>query len=246
MKKIIIANWKMNLSLKESLALAKIFVRQLKGLKNEVVVCPDYLSLPLVAKILRASALELGAQDAAISAYGPYSGEVSPRELKKLGVRYVILGHSERRQHFHENSAIINRKIKAALQAGLTPILCVGEKLPERKSGQTEAFLGEELRRALKGVRLELGTNFLIAYEPVWAINNHHGAKPLSFSDTEATQKFLAQRARAHLRRPIKIIYGGSVNAKNAAGFLSRPDVSGLLVGSASLKADQFKKICQL
>ena len=152
MKKIIIANWKMQLSLKESFSLAQKLAVKLKSVKNDIIICPDYLSLASVAALIKKSQIVLGAQDCAIADFGAYTGEVSPTNLKNLGVKYIILGHSERREHLHENSAIINNKIKAALKNKLTPILCVGEKLIERENGQAKEVIVEQLRHALNKI----------------------------------------------------------------------------------------------
>ncbi len=239
MKKLIIANWKMQLSIKESLALA----RQLKkadAIRAEAVICPDYSAIPSVAPILKGSRLMLGAQDAAASSRGALTGEVSPVNLKTLGVRYIILGHSERREHLHENSAIVNDKVKAALENGLIPIVCVGEKRTEREAGKTEEYLRAELHRALKGVKIRTAKDLVVAYEPVWAISTNKNAKPMAPHEAEAIHKFLKAEAKKILRQAIRVIYGGSASPANAAAYLNEPDVDGLLVGGASLKAKTF------
>jgi len=244
MKKLIIANWKMQLSYSASLDLAKKFTAGLKNKKTEIVVCPEYLALPWVGEILKKSKLKLGAQDSAIRDRGAYTGEVSPLNLKTLGVKYVILGHSERREHLHENSAIISAKIKAALARKIIPILCVGEKLIEKENGSTRQYLAEELRHALKDVKIGDNTDLVIAYEPVWAISTNKNARPMAASEAEEIQKFLKAQTAKILKKKIRVLYGGSVNAINAVEFLRQPDVDGLLVGSASLNLKEFNRIC--
>ena len=240
MKKIIIANWKMNLSLKESLDLAKKLALKSKNLKNEIAVCPDYLSLAPVAAILKKTEISLGAQDCAITDFGAYTGEVSPLNLKNLGLKYVILGHSERREHLHENSGIINNKIKAALNNKLIPVLCVGEKLIEKEAGHAREVIADQLRRALSKIVLK-SNNFIIAYEPIWAIGTGKAILP---NEAEEIHQFIKVQANKILKKSVAVIYGGSVNEKNAASFAAQKNIDGFLVGGASLKAAEFINIC--
>lgn len=230
----------MKLSLSASLNLAKALALKLPGVKNKVVICPDYLSLAQTAAIIKKTKIILGAQDCAIADFGAYTGEVSPLNLKTLGVKYVILGHSERREHLHENSAIINDKIRAALKNKLIPILCVGEKLIERKNGQAETVISDQLRRALTGVKLK-NNNLIIAYEPVWAIG---AGKALDAAEAEKIHKYIKERAAKIVKKSLPVIYGGSVDAKNIALFAAEKNIDGFLVGGASLKANEFIKIC--
>lgn len=243
MEKFIIANWKMQLTIKESLDLAKKIVVAAKKAKNEIVICSDYSALPFIGPILRSTSVKLGAQDSAAFIKGAYTGEVSPLNLKALGVKYVILGHSERREHLHENSAIINNKIKAALASKLIPILCVGEKLIEKQNGQTKDYLKMELRHALKGVKIHSARDLIVAYEPIWAISTNKNAKSIEPQEANDIQGFIAQEAKRLLKQPVQVIYGGSVDSKNAASFLAQTNISGLLVGGASLKAAEFSII---
>lgn len=241
MKKIIIANWKMQLSLSESLSLAKKISEKLKGVKNDIVICPDYLSIPPVLQILRRSKISVGAQDCAIADLGAYTGEVSALNLKKIGVKYVILGHSERREYLHENSAIINNKIKAALKNKLIPVLCVGEKLIEKESGETKAVVIDQLRRALDGIALKNNNSLIIAYEPVWAIGS---GKSITPAEAEEIHQFIKNQVSKILKKSVPVIYGGSVDSKNSKNIASLKDIDGFLVGGASLKAQEFIKIC--
>lgn len=243
MKKIIIANWKMQLGRKESRDLAKKLVARGGKSRPEVVICPSYASLETVSSVIKGSGFKLGAQDSGMEKKGAYTGEVSPLDLASLGVKYVILGHSERREHLHENSTIINRKIKAALSCGLIPILCIGEKWEERKAGKTQEFLDMELRRALKGVKIGRASSLVIAYEPVWAISTNQKARPIAPEEANAAQAFIKRRAKQILRQEVRVIYGGSASPKNQAALLAEPYIDGLLVGGASLKAEEFKKM---
>lgn len=233
----------MQLSVKEGLELAQAFAKKITNPKNEIIVCPDYLTLPLIAPIFKKTKLQLGAQDSGAFSRGAYTGEVSPRSLKTLGVKYVILGHSERREHLHENSAIINNKIKAALENELIPILCVGEKLAEKKAGETKKYLQQELRHALKGVKLKTANDLVIAYEPVWAISTNKNAQPIMPAEANEIQKFIQGQVAKILKKNVLVIYGGSADAKNAASFLNQKNIAGLLVGGASLKLTEFPLI---
>lgn len=244
MKKLIIANWKMQLNYRESLNLATKFKTVLKNKKSDIVICPDYLALPRVAEILKNSSLKLGAQDSSVSNRGTYTGEVSPLNLKDLGVRYVILGHSERRLHFHETALIVNEKAKAALCLGLIPIVCIGERLSEKEAGSTKKYLETELRRSLKDIKLRRATDLIIAYEPVWAISGQQFAHPLLAAEAQKLHIFIKNKAEKILGHKVKVLYGGSVNSNNANNFLSQTEVDGLLVGGAALNLKSFQAIC--
>jgi len=237
------ANWKMQLTLKESLELAKQFSKKINSLKNEVVICPDYTAIPFIGPILKSTKLLLGAQDCAAFTKGAYTGEVSPLNLKTLGVKYVILGHSERREHLHENSAIINNKIKAALENKLIPVLCIGERLEERKAGKAREYLLMELHHALKGVKIKSATDLVIAYEPIWAISTNKNAKPIIPAEADEIQAFIKAQAKKILKYDVRILYGGSANSSNVQEFLNQTNIDGLLVGGASLKINEFSQM---
>lgn len=234
------ANWKMQLTIKESLVLASKFSKKINSTKNEAVICPDYSALAFVGPIIKKTKISLGAQDSAALSKGAYTGEVSPVNLKALGVKYVIVGHSERREHLHENSEIINSKIKAALENKLIPVVCVGEKLAERATGETKNYLLQELRRALKGVKIKTANDLLVAYEPVWAISTNKNAKAMSPQEASEVQGFIKAQVKKILKKEVAVIYGGSSNNSNSADFLSQKNIDGLLVGGASLKVDEF------
>ncbi|MFA5163460.1 MAG: triose-phosphate isomerase [Patescibacteria group bacterium] len=239
MAKIFIANWKMNLTYEASIKLAREYGKYLKNFSGQVIVCPDFLSLPAIASILKGGRLSLGAQDCAPAKLGAYTGAVSPANLKKLGVKYVIIGHSERRGYFKEDNVLINQKLKEAQAVGLQVILCVGESAQERCEGKTLEIVKYQVKRALKGLSKPL----IIAYEPVWAIGSGRNATAIEASEVHSLIK---SEARQILKKEIKVIYGGSLNAKNGPEFKGAKDVDGFLVGGASLKASEFYKICQL
>ncbi len=242
MKKFIIANWKMQLSIKESLELAKTFKTKIKNTKNDIVVCPDFLSLPFIGPVFNKTGIDLGAQNCALTEKGAYTGEVSVLNLKTLGAKYVIVGHSERRLHLHENSALINQKIKVALANKLIPILCIGEKIEEKEAGQTKRVLLDELKRALSGIKIKNSKDIIVAYEPLWAIGSGHFMIPV---EAEIIHFFIKKEANKLLKKNISVIYGGSVDSKNAPLFLKQNNVDGFLIGGASLKADEFINICK-
>jgi triosephosphate isomerase len=245
MNKLIVANWKMQLTLKESLGLAKQASRKIKG-NNKVVLCPDFLALPFIGPILKGTGLSLGAQDGASASRGAHTGEVSSLNLKALRAKYIILGHSERREQLHESSAIINLKIKAALENGLIPVVCVGEKLAVKKAGETKEYLEQEIKRTLQGIKIKKAGDLVIAYEPIWAISTNKNARPMSAAEAEDIQQFIKGKALRILKKPVAVLYGGSVNSTNAADYLGQKNIDGLLVGGASLKIKDFSYICSL
>jgi len=240
MAKTIIANWKMRLSVSESLALAKKLEIKLKDTKQKIILCPDFLSLPLVLVALKNSFIDLGAQDCATSLKASSTGEVSANNLKEVGASYVILGHSERREGQKESSKIINLKIKAALRADLKVVLCVGESALCRKKGETLKFISTQIKESLNGVTLQRKEDLLIAYEPIWAI----GADlPMSADEADKIAEKISKLATDILNKSVSVLYGGSVNSSNAKNYLKKKNLSGLLVGGASLEAEEFSKL---
>ncbi|MBI4340717.1 MAG: triose-phosphate isomerase [Candidatus Omnitrophica bacterium] len=243
-KPLIAGNWKLNLLQADAEALA----RQVKAACDtdavEVIVCPTYTALAAVRQALEGSRIGLVAQDLYWEASGAFTGEVSAPMLVDAGCRYVIVGHSERRQHFGETDETVQRKAKAALAAGLTPILCVGEVLAQRDANQTVGVVGAQLEGAFGGWTGADAQRVVIAYEPVWAIGTGRNATPEQAQEVHAfIRQWLAKRFGAPVGEAVRIQYGGSVNAGNAASLLQQPDVDGALVGGASLKADAFATI---
>jgi triosephosphate isomerase len=243
--KFVAGNWKMYTTAATAKALAKAVVEGVGGdTRVTVAVCPPFPYLAAVAQELRGSPVALGAQDCYCEQEGAFTGEVSPAMLTDVGCRYVILGHSERRHKLGETDAFINRKVHAALTAGLRVILCVGETLEERRADRTEAVLDAQLTGSLAGLNAKGLANVVLAYEPVWAIGTGQNATPEQAQQAHAyIRRRVGERFGAEAAAALPILYGGSVKPENAVGLLHQPDVDGGLIGGASLKADQFLAI---
>ncbi len=244
-KTIIAGNWKMNKTALEAIDLANGLNRELGDLTEiDIVICPAFSSLSDVQEILTDSNIRLGAQNLHWENAGAFTGEVSAPMLKSVGVEYVIIGHSERRQFFGETNASVNKKIKAALKNGLAPILCVGENLHERETNQTFAVVKNHCEGSLSDLtpaEMELIT---LAYEPVWAIGTGKTATPAQAQEVQAfVRDWLSQQSGSDLAEKIRIQYGGSVTPENIADLMAQPDIDGALVGGASLKVESFVKI---
>ena len=210
----------------------------------DVAVCPTYTALAAVGALLGGSRIGLGAQDLYWERSGAFTGEVSAPMLVDAGCRYVIIGHSERRTHFAETDEMVQRKLLAAISQGLTPIVCVGERLTEREANQTFNVLNRQLTGALKDCPGDECRRLVIAYEPVWAIGTGRTATPEQAQDAHAfIRQWVAKRCGDAVAESLRIQYGGSVTAANAASLLQQPDVDGALVGGASLNADAFSTI---
>jgi triosephosphate isomerase len=244
-KKFIAGNWKMNTARADGTALAAAIAAQVGPAADvEVAVCPPALYLDAVGQALAGSAVGLGAQNCYHEAKGAFTGELSPQMLLDIGCKYVILGHSERRAIFKESSQDVNRKLLAALGVGLVPIVCVGETLEERKADRTTAVVREQIEGSLAGLSAEQMQKVVIAYEPVWAIGTGVVATPEQAEAVHADlRRLLETRYNPELASSVRIQYGGSVNAENAATLLAQPNIDGALVGGASLKADSFLAI---
>ena len=238
-------NWKMNKNVHEARELASIMIPQLGDLKGvEKVLCPPFTSLPELFALLKDSGTGLGAQNMHWEEKGAFTGEISPSMVKEF-CAYVILGHSERRAQFGETDEIVNRKLLAAQEADLTPIVCVGETLEEYESGRTREVVSRQTDLSLKGVSADFAPRMVVAYEPVWAI----GTGKASTGDAangvikDFIRPALAELYGEKTAQAIRVLYGGSVTAANAAEFFSQPDIDGALVGGASLKVDAFVAI---
>lgn len=246
-KPFVAGNWKMNKTAAQARALVQELLPGLQAVTSvERVLCPPFMSLSAAAELLQGSGLGLGAQNLHWEASGAYTGEVSPSMVKEL-CDYVILGHSERRAYFGETDETVNRKVKVALAIGLTPIVCVGETLAENESGQTAAVITRQMLDGLKDLSPEQGTALVIAYEPVWAIGTGRAASgPMANAVlADIIRPVLAQLFGADVAQGVRILYGGSVTAANAAEFFGQPDIDGALVGGASLKPAEFIGIVQ-
>ena len=240
-QRIVAGNWKMNGTLDETEALIKdLLARKHTGVGVEVVVCPPFSSLERAGRLLHGTPIALGAQDMSQHEAGAYTGEVSARMLLTLGVRYVILGHSERRQYHAETDELVNAKARRALQAGLTPVICVGETLIQRDSGQTEEVIRRQVAGTLNGLSADQLERAVIAYEPVWAIGTGKTATPAQAQEVHRLVRSLVAAIDHEAAARMRILYGGSVKASNAKELLEQPDIDGALVGGASLKADEF------
>lgn len=238
---LIVGNWKMNGSLAANAALLGDLLAGPATPGCAVAVCVPLPYLSQAQALLAGSAIELGAQDLSAQALGAYTGEVSAAMLHEFGVRYCLVGHSERRQYHAESDALVADKAKAALAAGITPIVCVGETLAERQAGQTEQVVKRQLAAVIH-TNGHCISEIVVAYEPVWAIGTGQVASPEQASQVHALLRLQLRAATPHAER-IKILYGGSMNAGNAAALLAQPDIDGGLVGGASLQAQDFLSI---
>jgi len=239
---MIAGNWKMNTTVSEAIELVNELRRGLDEIDNvDKVICPPFVSLATVRELIRGSSIKLGAQNIYFEAKGAYTGEISPLMLADL-CEFVIIGHSERRQYFNETGEMINKKVQAALRAGLKPILCIGERLEENEAGRTEEVITEQLRSSLAGI--EHLSGLVIAYEPVWAIGTGRAATGKQANKTISfIRRIISQKYGKEIAQDLRILYGGSVTADNAAEFMRQLEIDGALVGGASLKANEFLSI---
>jgi len=244
-KLIIAGNWKMNKTVAEALDLVRDLKIELANIKEvDVVVCPPFTALADVSKAILDSSLRLGAQNMHESNVGAYTGEIAAVMLKEFSVRYVILGHSERRQYQKESDALIARKALAAHNASLKPIVCVGETLAEREGGQTETVLERQVTGSLAGLSKDQMSETILAYEPVWAIGTGKTATTSQAQDAHAfIRRLLGKLFDESVARRVRIQYGGSVKPSNARELMTQPDVDGALVGGASLESRSFSDI---
>lgn len=242
---IITGNWKMNKTVAEALDLANGLVRELRDVKEvDVAVCPPFTALGEVSQAILDSNIRLGAQTMSEHGVGAFTGEIAPAMLKEFSTKYVILGHSERRQYQREPDEVVSQKAGAAHEARICPIVCVGEKLEDRESGQTKAVVGGQMRGSLAGLTAEQMEGTIIAYEPVWAIGT---GKTATSSQAQEAHVFirclLEELYDGAVAKRVRIQYGGSVKPENTRELMSQPDVDGALVGGASLEVRSFTEI---
>ncbi len=244
-KPIVAGNWKMNTTIAEGLALLDELLPRLQIYSTvERIVCPPFVSLSAVADRLRGTDIAVGAQNLYPEPKGAFTGEIAPGMLEGLA-SYVILGHSERRQYFHEDDALVNRKVKAALEYALVPIVCVGESLEQQERGEAESVVTRQVRAALDGV--DHLSAVVIAYEPIWAIGTGRASTPEDANATVALiRRTVGEVGGPAIAEGLQVQYGGSVTAENFGAFIAQPEIDGALVGGASLKADQFIEIVRL
>jgi triosephosphate isomerase (TIM) len=242
---LIAGNWKMYKTIGEAVDLVEALLRDLGDTGDrEVLVCPPFTALHALSPLLQETPIGLGAQDVHYELQGAFTGAISPLMLKDVGCRYVLIGHSERRQLFGEDDALINRKLRTALANDLRPILCVGETKPQRDAGEAERVVVGQVRAGLAGVAAAALQHVVIAYEPVWAIGTGDTATPDDAQAMHATiRQIVAELYDQTSADQLRIQYGGSVKPDNVDELMSQPDIDGALVGGASLKADSFLRI---
>lgn len=243
-KKVIAGNWKMNMLPNEAIDFIHELTPLVKNTKNEVILCVPYIDLFYALLNTQGTNIKIGAQNMHWEEKGAYTGEVSAQMLKSIGVEYVIIGHSERRQYFAETDESVNKKIKSALACDLKPIVCVGETLKQREDGQTKEVVTKQIEKAFEGISPEYLDKIIIAYEPIWAIGT---GKTATKEDANTTimqiRKKLGEMYGQNEADGVIIQYGGSVKSSNAKELFEMSDIDGGLVGGASLKAEEFSKI---
>lgn len=244
-KPIIAGNWKLNHSIDDAVKLVTELKRELADVAGvDIVVCPVFTAICVVQDVLLESNIAVGAQNLFWEDSGAFTGEVSAPMLKHLGVEYVIIGHSERRQYFGETNGTVNKKIKAALKHNLVPIVCVGENLKEREANKTFNVIQTQCEESLKGFTREEIAKIIIAYEPVWAIGTGKTAAPAQAQEVHKfIRDLLKKMYNEEIAQALRIQYGGSVSAENISSLIAEKDIDGALVGGASLKAESFIKI---
>jgi len=242
MKPMIAGNWKMNMLQQEAKAFFNDLAESTKKLNHldliDGVICPPATLLGLLADAARSAKIELGAQNCHWESKGAFTGEVSPAMIRDLGVKYTIIGHSERRQYFAETDETVNKRMLAAIGAGLTPIVCIGEYLEDREAGRTQAVIQSQVQSLLNSQRI--GPEVVLAYEPVWAIGTGLAATPAQAEEVHALIRGLLQETLGEPASKIRILYGGSMNPGNVSELLAMPNINGGLIGGASLKAADY------
>jgi len=243
---LIVGNWKMYKTLAESREYIAHLKPLVKDVKSLVYLAVPFTALHASAEAAKGSKIVIGAQNVSEHAQGAYTGEIAVEMVKEAGAQFVIIGHSERRKYFHEDDAIVNRKVKKVLEQGLQPIMCIGETLEMREKGEAEKVLQHQLLHGLEGVSVSHVAGLIVAYEPIWAIGTGKQATP---EIAENTQRFcrgiIAEKWGKAVADKLIILYGGSVKPENAQEILKQPDIDGLLVGGASLSAQSFSQIIE-
>lgn len=241
---IIAGNWKMNKTVKEAVELVKELKPLVKDAKCDVVVCPTYVCLPAVLEEVKGSNIKVGAQNMHFEESGAYTGEIAPKMLEELGVHYVIIGHSERRQYFNETDETVNKKVKKAFEHNLIPIVCCGESLDQREGNITEKVLEEQIKVGLKELNKEQVEKLVIAYEPIWAIGTGKTATDEQANETIGYIRTVVKAMYGEsVADRVRIQYGGSVKPGTIKAQMNKEEIDGALVGGASLKAEDFAAI---
>ena len=247
-KKMVVANWKMYKTLNETENFVRHFPVEIAGQRTvEMIICAPFTALARLTVLLKQTALQPGAQNMHFDAEGAFTGEISPVMLRDAGAEYVLIGHSERRRYFGEEETIIHKKMAAALKHNLIPILCVGENEGQRRAGETDKIIGEQLRGALGGLELdgEAGAKMVLAYEPVWAIGTGNPARGEDAAAVAGLIRSLLEEMGIGIAEKIRILYGGSVQPENITAFTSQEGVDGALVGGSSLEAKSFAALVE-
>ena len=245
-RKVIAGNWKMNMLPNETIQFIEDLAPLVKNTEHEVILCVPYTDLFYALLTAQNTNIKIGAQNMHFAESGAYTGEISGKMLKSINVEYVIIGHSERRQYFNETDETVNKKVKAAFENGLKPIVCVGETLEQREAGKVEEIITNQTKLALDGLTNEQVENTIIAYEPIWAIGTGKTAtKEDANNAIKAIRKKIAEIYGQNVADGVIIQYGGSLKSSNAKELFSMSDIDGALVGGASLKADEFSKIVE-
>ena len=245
-RKVIAGNWKMNMLPNETIQFIEDLALLVKDTEHEVILCVPYTDLFYALLTAQNTNIKIGAQNMHFAESGAYTGEVSGKMLKSINVEYVIIGHSERRQYFNETDETVNKKVKAAFENGLKPIVCVGETLEQREAGKVEEIITNQTKLALDGLTNEQVENTIIAYEPIWAIGTGKTATKEDANDAvKAIRKKIAEIYGQNVADGVIIQYGGSVKSSNAKELFSMSDIDGALVGGASLKVEEFQKIIE-
>lgn len=243
-KKVIAGNWKMNMLPNEAMSFIERLAPEVKDTENEVILCVPYIDLFYTLLTVQGTNIKVGAQNMHFEDSGAFTGEISGKMLKSIGVEYVIIGHSERRQYFNETDETVNKKINSAFNNELKPIVCVGETLEQREVGETENVITKQTELALKGLTPEQVQNVIIAYEPIWAIGTGKTATAEDANNSiKSIREKICQIYGQNVANGVIIQYGGSVKAANAKELFEMSDIDGGLVGGASLKSDEFAKI---
>lgn len=246
MRQVIVAgNWKMNASKESINTLVTGILSGMADVNAKVVVCVPYPYLSQVEALSAHSQLHLGAQDLNVNAFGAFTGEVSASMIKDFGVTHVIVGHSERRSLYGETDAIVAEKVQAALDNGLTPLFCIGELLEERESGNAETVVARQISAVVERISIKAFENVIVAYEPVWAIGTGVTATPQQAQDMHAFIRSLLNQRDSDIAQATPILYGGSMNSENAEELIGCEDIDGGLIGGASLKSEDFLRICK-
>ena len=242
---IIAGNWKMHKTIPQALQFVKEFLPLVEGVEDrDVVLIPPFTALHSLAAALKTTPIKLGAQDIFWEERGAFTGEIAPSMAVDAGCTYTIIGHSERRQYFQETYQLVNKKLQAALRAGLIPIMCVGEYLAEREKGKTFEVIKKQITEGLKGLQIDRSEQMVIAYEPIWAIGTGHTATPEQAEEVQAFIRELIRKTWGNrIATELRIQYGGSVKPENMAELMAMPDIDGALVGGASLEPGSFARV---